>query len=123
MAGPRRELLAVPAAVIVVVVLLIAAWSGVEAINARRQESSDELERFLDCVESEVTQRTAPGDTVRVETAGDTFLLQRVSEMVYPRLRLSTDPDATALVVRNPDPGDGVVCEFVVITVGSEEPP
>jgi len=88
-------------------------------VAATTGEGFAELER-LACIEDVVEQMTVPGEGVRILVeSGDVYLMQRVSELVYPRVNLLTDEDAPVVVIGAAAgaPADVPVCGDVSISV------
>jgi hypothetical protein len=100
--------------------LLLSAGFGLAHFFARADAPSDEGAaelRQLECIGAVISDLTFPGQRVRLDTAGDDYLRQRVSELVYPRVEVVEDLTAGVLTVQSHEvPPAGAQCGNVVIT-------
>ena len=108
---------------IVAWVLVLSAGYYSQPFFARATAAPDaglpELER-LACIERAVEEMTSPGEDVRLLVQNDDeYLKQRVTELVYPRINLVSDPEARVVVVSAPasSSADTRVCGDVGISV------
>jgi len=89
---------------------------------ATPEEGFAEVER-LACIEDVVEQLTVPGESVRILVeSGDVYLIQRVTELIYPRVNLVADEDAPVVVIGAAEgvAADVSVCGDVSVSVERE---
>ncbi len=115
------SLLAGVALAVIAWTLLLTLGYGLGAFFGRAAANPDaaapELDR-LRCLETAAESVTVPGEVVRLQIDGDVYLLQRMSELIYPRLGLTADETAPLLVVRPvSSPPAGSVCGDVEVLI------
>ena len=59
----------------------------------------------LACIQRVIAASTKPGEAVRLQTGTDEYLLQRVAELMYPRVDLTADRTAPIVSVLPRPPG------------------
>lgn len=87
-----------------------------ERVQGSRSQDDSELQR-LRCVQEAVVRLTRPREQVQLVTdAGNGYLRQRVTELIYPRLDLVTASDAPWLFVltRPASPGDARCSDLAI---------
>jgi len=86
---------------------------------AAPEEGSAEVER-LACIQDAVGRMTVPGEGVRILVEnGDVYLIQRLTELIYPRVNLVADGGAPLVVIGAADgaPAGVPVCGDVSVSV------
>lgn len=106
--------MAIPAALIVAGTLAVALVESIDAVRSRRALEWDVPVAQLACLEDVIVSRTTPGEVIRIEATDEPYLMQRVAEIAFPRIGLTDDPSATALVVRVAQAGEDATCGLVV---------
>ena len=103
--GPRvtERAAAWIALILVATTLVVSAGWGIRTVALRAQNHDPARQvaelRRLSCIERAVRSLTEQGQAVRVRTDRSTYLEQRVTELIAPRLDITTDTSAPLLSV------------------------
>jgi hypothetical protein len=122
--GPRvtERAAAWIALILVATTLVVSAGWGIRTVALRAQNHDPARQvaelRRLSCIERAVRSLTEQGQAVRVRTDRSTYLEQRVTELIAPRLDITTDTSAPLLsVLTQPTPTGALRCGDVEITL------